>query len=328
VDVRINWVKGHNDILGNVLADRLATVGVMASKQKKFINVINIEEAEGYWKYTVNQHPFLANRRMYFNTDSKHARPGEYYLGDHGKEDDLLGKRISDGAYAVVVLDEPDNILELIRDHQIELARDNNTIVMIRLDHLFRPSTHQEINNHGTLALEQINPHRLDLACLDREPLTRELRPPKLAMRAIDAINELAIKLHHYLEQNPEIVTTDLTPILYDVLTKENKKTDTVTVTMKLKPEYNVGFAAFKVAANYKRDNEIVSTPITVTVGLDIVERNSLKRLESMSPKVTLITWLEAPEIFRYATIIEVKNAKGIWSGCYSNLVIVPKNNK
>ena len=324
VDLKITWVKGHRDNFGNILADKLATIGVMASKQKKIINNITTQEAIGYWSYNTNQHPLISNRRMYFNTVPEYIRKGEYYLGDHGKDDNLIGKQISDGAYSVVILDQPDNILELIRDYQVELAGNIDTIIMVRLDQIYKNETHRDITTYGTFAMEQPNPFRLDLLCLDKEPLTRELKPPKLAMRVSESISEIAIKLHEYLNENKNIVTTDLTPLLYNVTIKENKKEGTSSIIMKLKPEYNVGFAALKVDANYKVDNGIASTPLTLTLGIDMLDRNALKRLEDMNPKVVLITWLEAPGVFRYATVVQANKDVGIYAGCYSNLAIVP----
>lgn len=339
VTVKMNWVKGHSDeiagmedILGNIIADKLATIGTLAAGRNVVINDIQTTTANGYWKQTVDKHPMLAHRRMYFNTMPEYIKAGEYYLGDHGKDDDLLGKRISDGAYAVVILEQPDPILELVRKHQSDLAKGSDSIIMARLDQIYRPGTYQELDKYGTLAIEQTNAYRLDLACLDREPLTRELRPPKLAMRAVESISELAEILIKYREKDQSLVVTDITSILYEI-TETGKKaskvlgnvSSTLSTSMKLKPEYNVGYAALKVDVKYKSTNDIVAAPVTLTLGLDLLDRNALKRLEDMNPKVTVITWLEATGIFKYATVIEAGNDIGIWAGVYSNTYIVPK---
>lgn len=330
VKIKVNWVKGHTDameghadILGNILVDKLATVGVMGSKQGMTSNSIELVPAEGYWKYTADRHPFIFHRRMYFNTISEYVRPGEYYLGNHGKDDDLLGTRMSDGAYAVVILQNHDSILELVRNHQVSMAANTDAIMMARLDHLYRAETHQEIMRHGTLAMEQKNQYRLDLACLDREPLTRELKAPKLAMRAIEAIGELAAKLNLYLHRDESLVLTDLTPVLYDTTIKVSKKAEAMT-TLHLKPEYNVGYAALKIEANYEVPGGTDAVPVTLTLGIDLPDRNSLKRLEEFQPTVTLITWLEAPGVFRYATVLQAIGDVCITAGAYSNLRIVP----
>ncbi|EKD22649.1 MAG: putative RnhA, partial [uncultured bacterium] len=294
--VKINWVKGHSDkiatmedILGNLLADRQATVGVMSAIRNKIVNNIETSAAEGYWKHNVERHPLLNNRRMYFNTLSDFIKPGLYYLGDHGKDDDLLGKRISDGAYSVVILENPDPILEEIRNYQSEIAGNIDSIIMVRLDHAYRQDTHQEITRYGALAMEQVQPYRLDLFCLDREPLTRELRPPKLAMRAVESVSELALKLEQYILQKTDsniafsgvpLITTDITDIIYEKVEKIVKK-NTTEVSTKLKPEYNVGYAALQVNVNYQSGESVKAVPVTLTLGIDLLDRNALKRLES-----------------------------------------------
>lgn len=342
VKVRLDWIKGHNDHLGNEMADEAATIGVMVSQRAMFgkswgyspeapaintIAEISMTDAEGYWKYDSEKHPFLSNPRMYFNTCTEYLRPGEYYLGN-GKEDEQPGKRISDGAYAVVKLAEPDVILEMVRTHQSHLAENIMALASARLDVIYRPDIHKKLATHGPLVMVQDDKSRLDLFDLhsldngnQKEPLTREHRPPHLALRAVEAIEELMLRLNQYIVKDPELVVTDLTAILYEKSQKVVKK-ETIEITT-LNPKYNVGFAKLEIDANYQIDAGVGSAPVILTLGIDLLDRNALKRLESSDPKVSLISWLEAPHIFRYATVVEAGGDVGIWAGVYSNLRIV-----
>jgi ribonuclease HI len=331
VEVSFAWVKGHDGHLGNDIADKHATLGVLLSQQEIFKSDVTTTVAEGYWKYDSERHPMLANRRMYFNTVAEYQKPGEYYLGEHGTEDDLLGKRISDGAYSVVRLKEPDASIEFVRNHTTDLACGMDSIIMIRLDQLFSAGTHKEVMRYGTIAMPRANPARLDLNCLDeepgpghkRKPLTRECRPPKLAMRAVEALSDLIDKLEMYKGGDALVTATDLTEILYETRDKPvGKKAETV-LTMELRPQFVVGFAALEVQANYRVGDGIAQVPVTLTLGIDLLNRNSLKRLEKAYPKVTLLTWLESPTSFRYATVVEADGDAGIWAGVYSNLRMV-----
>jgi len=332
IRVRFNWVKAHTKIsdelfhLGNNMADCLATIGCIASMRLQESRVVkSVRVAEGYWKYSVDKHPFISHRRMYFNTMREHLIPGEYYLGDHGKDDDLLGKRTSDGSFAVVMLEQPDPVLEGLRMFQSDLAEGTDQIIFARLDSLYRAETHRQLAEYGMLATEQANKYRLDLRCIDKEPLTRQCQPAKLAMRAVDSVSLLAAKLHQYLRGDANVIVTNLTPILYETTGKVNKKGETLT-EMKLKAEYNVGYAALNVDAYYACGDvkdELKAAPITLTLGIDMLDRNSLKRLEDRNPKVSLITWRESPTVFRYATVVECGNDKGIWAGVYSNMRVV-----
>jgi len=331
VKVVVNWVRSHSDnkanagnvIIGNVMADQLATVGVMNSMKKIGKSEFKSTAADGYWKSDVEKHPFISNRRMYFNTTPSSLIPGEYYLGEHGKDDDLLGKKVSDGAYCVVQLKQPDPVLELLRSHQSDLAVGMDSIVMARLDKLYNAIIYKEILDYGVLAFIRPNPYNLDLNCLDKEPLTKELRPPRLAMRAIEALSQLKALMESYKSKDPKLELTDITDLLYSKEVKMKK--DKEIVTTKFKSEYNVGFCALPIVINYNDEGVPTDFKITLTLGIDMLDRNALKRLESLSPKVTIVTWREAPTVFRYATIIESDGNLGIWAGFYSNMVFLPQ---
>lgn len=334
-DVRFVWVKSHSHHLGNVIADKLATIGVALSAQGLLKNEISSATAQGYWKYDTGRHPMLANRCLYFNSVAQYQQPGEYYLGDHGKEDELLGKRISDGAHTVARLAQPDPAIELVRNYTTELAAGLDSIVIVRLDQLFSATTHRELLTWGTSALLRPNAWRLDLNCLDEEPgghthkpLSRECRPPRIAMRAIEAIFSLIERLRLYEAQDPSITATDLTAQLYETKEKATgKKGETLTVT-ELRPEYGVGFAAMTVPANYRINADTgdgtATIAVTLTLGIDLLNRNSLKRLEKSGPRVTLITWPESTRSFRYATVIRAGEDICISAGTYSNLRVIP----
>jgi ribonuclease HI len=320
VTVEFNWVRGHSDILGNMLADRKATLGVMYSRDRKLITQIDSTTADGYWKNDVERHPFIGHRRMYFNTRREHMVPGEYYLGEHGKDDDMLGKRMSDGAFSLVRLKNPDQVVERVMEYQSELADGTDNLMVLQLDQLYRPAVYQEVFEHGKYALDKQKPYRLDLYGLNDEPITRELRPPKLAYRAVECIGFLGEKLSQFQNQDESLAITDLTPILYETIVKTGKKE--TSVKMELKAEYRVGFAALEVMANYKdaASGELCQESIILTLGIDLLDRNRLKALEGKNPKVSLITWMESEFSFRHATVIEVDDAIGIWAGMYSNI--------
>ena len=322
--VKIQWVRGHNEssgegsAFGNSLADHLATSAVMRARGGLSMCEVKTSQADGYWKYESDKHPFIANRRMYFNTDREKCRVGEYYLGEHGKEDDLLGKRITDGAHSLVRLKQPDPILELVRDTHSRASAGTDTLVMLRLDQLYRSSTHRELTEHGEYALVRRDFNRLDMVDLGEQPVSRELNPAGLAMRAIEAVNMLGKRLEGYLACDPSLVITDLTPTLYEMETVTPKKGDPKTV-FKLKPEYNVGFSSLKVEAKYQNGEGVKAVPVALTLSIDLLDRNALKRLEAAEPTVHLVTWLESPKMFRYATVIKTADDIGIWAGVFSN---------
>lgn len=330
--VLVEWVKSHTDnnldqdaILGNIIADKLASAGVAASRLKQAVHSVTKSDPEAYWKESSERHPMVALQCLYFNSAVEYCKAGEYYLGNKGGNDndiDQVGKRVSDGAYAVVRLSQADPVLEMLRSHQCSISTGINSIIRARLDQIFQPSIYQELVEFGPHGLEQKTPHRLDLQTLKKQPITREMNPPLLAMRTVEVISDLADLLDRFLKSDPSITVTDLTSILYETSTKTSKK-GVSTTEVKLKAEYNVGYAALQIDANYQTPNGVASAPVTLTLGIDMLDRNALKRLEDKVPKVSLITWLEDTDVFRYATVIQAGSDVGIWAGWYSNRRIV-----
>lgn len=326
VDVKFSWIESHNGHIGNEDADALATSAVMRSIAGKTEESIEQTVAEGYWSHDPMRHPLLFHRRSYFNTSLAFCKPGEYYMGDHGKDDDAAGIRVSDGCYAVVRITEPDPAIEKIREIQIETCAGRDHISMVRMDNLFRPTTHRQVMLHGKFATERKDMRKLDLYCLDREPMTKVLDPARLSSRIIEELSDLDEKLGWYTSEDVRAVRTDLTSILYETVEKTQKATGEVSTHKVLKEMYNVGYAALRLEANYKTvEGVIEALPVTLNLGIDMPDRNALKRLESLDPVVTLISWKESDYVFRYAVVVHVSTGIGIYAGVYSNMRIIER---
>jgi len=331
VDVKIFWVKGHNNVLGNTIADKLASIGSTYSSQNQLRNEFNISDVEGYWKVVTEKHPFVSNKRMYFNTLTETQIPGEYYLGDHGPDDHLMGKKDSDAAYCVVQLVEPDVIMEKLRNYQTNIACDIDSLINVRLDKLFSADVYNEIIKYEDGAFVRANSYSLDLNCLDGKPLTKELRPARLSMRTIIAISTLRdrLMLFRECENDKEVINTrldnfaiqDITDVFYEKEIKIKKKVE--ETILKLKARYNVGFDNLKIDTHVTKDDKPHPLSVSLSLGIDLPDRNGLKKLEEMNPEFYLITWNESPKTVRYAVVGKAEGSYGIWAGMHSNLVFI-----
>lgn len=326
--LNVVWVKGHNDsninsspdVFGNTMADKLAGIGSANSETGHHLTDITMTKPEGYWKKEVDKHPFFFNKALYFNTLASSQRKGEYYLGNHGKDDELLGRRMSDGAYSVVQLQEHEPIIEKIRTYQTGMVGDIDAMILVRLDKLFNPTVYNDIISFDKAALIRPSPKRLDLNALDQEPITRELNPPRIAMRAMESLSQLKSILDSFREgHNTELQITDVTGEFYEK--EETVKKKLIIQTLKLKPKFVVGLATVTLDITYRLNNGVITKPQIFVLGMDIADRNSLKRLEPLNPKISVITWQEAPDVSRFATIIEASGDFCISSGMYTNIV-------
>lgn len=326
IELTIERVPGHEGFLGNEEADTLATIAVFRSQNGDFGVVTRESPADGYWKRDNSRHAFLSNRYCYFNTLTGVTIPGHYLLGN--QDDEFVGTPDSEGHYAVVRLDTPDTMIESIRGLQAGFSGGADSLYMAYLENLFNPTIYDRLNTYGKLALIPPSGYRLNLKYIDDTPITRELKPAKKAMDAVNALTRLDTLLQMFAMNDPELVVTDITPVLYEVTRKVTKAkkgeaADTVTTSMKLKSDMVVGMAKLDVKVKHpfsKDDGDLMD--ITLSTGVDILDRNSLKRLEELNPQICVIAWKESPMVFRFATVIRAGNSLGIWASVNSNLRI------
>lgn len=327
VRVTIDWVPGHhnglNNSYGNLIADVLAVVGSRRSAYREGKIECKISEPQGYWKTEVERNPFIYNRRMYFNTLPESQIKGEYLLGEHGTDDAMLGKRLPDGAYSVVQLSESCPMLEYLRLVQSNLSNNADTMVMARLDALFSPEIFKYISDYGNAYLEPTRSHlKRELSTVKKIPITKDLNPPLIAARAMDALSELKTILNSFKDGTLDGFTiNDATDQIYDIV--ETKKKDKVVRKVEIKKAL-ADAAWVEVPVTVKLASGEYKPTIKINLGLDIPNRNALKKMESSDTKVLVITWAVAADVFKYATIIHNQSDYGIWAGYYSNTIIVP----
>jgi ribonuclease HI len=327
ISVSVEWIRGHDGAVGNEKADMLASMGVFDAQRSVIGETVKETEAEGYWKNTVTRHPFITHRRCYFSSQSEIA-PGVYHLGDHGKDDELLGKKSSEGCYSVVQLLEPDSVLDLIRRYQASLTGYSDSIFAMHLDQIYNADLYKSLMLFGEKGLEPPSGYRLDIKHADKTPLTREFKPARLASRSIQELLELEILLEKFKTNSPDLIVNDITENFYDTVEKKippkkGKSEGTVEVSTKLKSDIVVGCSEITVKCKLVSSGQDISEDLKLTLGIDVLDRNALKRLETLSPKIYVITWSVSDVAYRYATIVKTCDDIGIWCGVYSNLRIL-----
>jgi ribonuclease HI len=330
--VGIHWVKGHNGVHGNVEADILAGIGTNYSLASVQHTSFKFSPAKKYWKQDIERHPLLNFKRIYFNSVSQYNHPGQYYQGDSGAADNLIGKRIPATGLSVVRLNTPDPAIEATKQAQFNNAREINAIIMMKADRVFSKDIYPYLIDHGKYALLPCRGN-LNLRFFDDQPVTVQMDPTGLSIRAIESFNLLEELLDQYLKlskgelssrENPnEMHSHDITSIFYD---KEEKKVKgAIEHHLVLKPEFGVGYQNKVIDIQEPCDGESINVKVPLVLGSDLIPRNNLKHLESLNPKLNLITWRESKNSLRYATIIESDDGVGIWSNFFADKIFLVK---
>jgi ribonuclease HI len=331
-EITIEWVRGHNNDMGNTRADALAVIGMNYSTDNLCKDHFTYSDPKGYWKSSVERHPFLNFKRVYFNTTQEYNIAGSYFQAEPGKGvgDFIIGKRIPETGFAVVRLYEPEKVIEDVKAKQIDHANNHNSIVMMKLDRVYSKEVYPYLEKHGKYCLLGDRKSK-GLNFLDNQSVTVELNPTNLSMRAIETFNfleDMLIKFQNYSKTGCDVPDNhngfqihDVTSTFYDLESKLVKK-ESITQHV-LKPEYTSALKNIKlsVSVTYKERTDKIDLP--VLFGLDIPPRNNLKKLEDHSPSIYLISWRDSERTLRYAFVIECKSGIGIWSNYFADRIFL-----
>lgn len=329
VEISIHWIRSHNGHIGNERADVLAGIGMSHSQQRSIVSKIELSPVKGYWKSDVERNPYVAFRRLYFNSLNEYNQSGVYHLAESPDSEFIIGKPSASTGYSVVYLKDPDLIIEMIKNKQFEISRNINVILLMKLDSIYSRHVYPWLESHGSYAIVgQKNSHSMVL--VDKKPITVEMNPTGLSLRAIDyfaMLEELLLNFRDSTEEQRkaglllgarEVSSHDITDKFFTTVV--DKKGN---VKYELLPEFVVGFKNMTLNLEIEHNGKQIPVKIPYALGYDCLPRNNLKYLESAEPKIFLLTWKEE-NILRYATVIISGFGIGIWSNYFSNQVILP----
>ena len=327
VEIEVYWAQSSTDSLGSSLSTIFANRGVHMTHKGIYEVETNESEPKGYWSAKIEFNRMLSKSMWYFNTNIKNGLLSSdgrhiYHLGRHGAEDSMLGKKMSESSYSVIYLNESNPVLETMRVYQDELTGDNsNKVIVCNLDAVKQPQHYSTIRDYGTKYLHSID-DGLHVIADDKVLLTSEMRPARLAFRAIDMLSTLELMLEEYLniadENKRPLTVTDITSEIYDVsISKSGKE------TYKLKKEIGTAVRNIKSIVAYDTGKYSGDIEANLLFNMDLPSRNTLSAIATSAPKIKVITWPESNEAIRIATIVESDKDVGIWSSVYSNLRIL-----
>lgn len=321
ITCNIYWLRGHSDDYGNGQADMLCAIAGNLSASELYEEHFDLVDPKKYRKYQVDKHPFMNFKRIYFSPNNECNTRGQYFLSDPGVGDAYIGNRSPLTGFAVVHLEEPDEIIETIKSKHIEVAGHTNVVAMLNTEKAFDKDTAYFIDRFGKNSLFK-NSKNLNIEFADKQPISSELTPSRLSPRAVDALNtleELLLSVNNNNSKSDtffDIQLHNLTDKLYDL---DDKFRHT------LKKEYIVGFKNM-YASIIRKDSESkkdIEISIPLIMGLDMPSRNHMKRLEVFNPEVFVVTWSSSSHCVRYCVYIRCSNAVGVWSNFFSDRVFI-----
>jgi ribonuclease HI len=325
INVSVDWVKGHNECIGNILADFGANIARANSKKGIYEDRESISDAKNYFVNKVDIHPLICFTDVVISTREEQNIKGLYYLHKSNLPANMTGKANGATSYAIVYLREPEQIIEGLKTRQVE-AKLHNSITLANMDKIKNKKYYDRIKNSVFNSLHNKG-NSNSLIFYDEELITVDINPPGLLIRAIEHYEHLSYlmsSIEANLYKTTDTKRTDLPTDqyeLYDInhffyeksLDKKNKEVFT------LKPDFVVGFRniAIDIAVKGKK------IKIPMSLGLDMPDRNVLKRIEKMSPNIQLVVWENTAESFGYCVFIGLDNAFSVWSNMSSAKIFI-----
>jgi len=327
VKLKLDWTRGHVGEPGNERADFLANIGAAYSREAIFKRDFTLSAPKKYWDASPEKNPYLGFKYLYFNSCSDNNHPKLYYQAESSVPEFVLGKPASTVGYSVVLLKDEEPMVTMLQKRQNYLSRGEVRVMALRMDDLYKASNWNWLDRYQGYALNRRRRSNT-LELFNGAAISQEIDPTGLSYRAIEHFSFLQTLLGDYvnLPEGSETFTSggnehyvqDITDQFYETVKgKKNKE------IFQLKPEFIVGFKDMKLHLVNKQGDDVIEMDIPYALGLDIPNRNALKRIESCSPTIHLLTWRETAHTLRYATVIESTLGIGVWSNYFSDRIFI-----
>ena len=334
--VYFRWIAGHSGFIGNEMSDKMATMAAAASNHLKLgyrenNDTVDLSTTDTPFKNDKTHHPLLAMDRFYFNPAHDRSQ-GKYYLSNLGdkEEDTHIGKEVADASLAIVSLQENDSILEYIKDTQQKwlstMMYNLDVLVAGFLSNITTSTFYNELIRYKDYFIKSSDRKRPDLFLLDskNKPLTLVLDPPFLSMRTLNQFQILEQRANAILDKSYKGEIIDITDYFFHTEKKYTLKSE---IDGKIKYiDIPIDYKGEASPANSSTRTGKGKVKIRLTFNIDIVNRNTLKRLESFHPTISLLVWSKDDVVIEYATMIQLNTGEWcIQMASYANNKILLK---
>lgn len=330
-DFSIHYVKGHSGNKGNDATDALAKYGSVLTQHGKSKELIEFDsETE---KVKVDYSDFFSRNRWYFlggndaQVEINPARNGWhwYYVGamGKGKKDDDFGMNQPDGFMSIVLLKQPEPVLEKVQSVYKQLCKHDYTYVVTgRLDTVLSPACYQDIMKDDIDIMCE-DPLNKTISLPSGKILAKEYNPAHLSFVQMEKFSYPMQLLDNYLgfAKDTTLTETDITDLLVEK--KEGKKASETKYQLKDSVAKN---NCLRTEVKYfdKKAGKEITCPITLTLKTDLPDKPHLQKLirnhgDKASFKV--ITHRLSDEVIGYAFVVDSEDAKAIWCSMTLNSI-------
>lgn len=311
VNISFSWVKGHASNYGNILADYMASTGLFHNDARGE----TITDPADYYTADAATSKLLLDSKLFHLNEINPFVDGQaqYLTFSHPSQGfsvkDDVGKYVRDFGIGVIRLKTSEPVVdEALRVCSTFNERVADVPIIVNLQNILKPSNCKEIlagmvGNYNVTSEGQVK-------SLTNEHLLTIVDPSRLAYRMKPIYATAAEILDQFLDQDESIGITDVTDLFYDKLEKKGK----TSLKFKLSTE-----SFIQIPVTFVRPTGKVTTKITITFGNDTPQRRTFSSIIDNEPKISVVTWQESENVYRYGLVIETNEGLGLWYGCFDN---------
>lgn len=316
IEFRTVKVPGHSLILGNEMSDKLAVTARLALVRGITESKLIVTEGK-YWKPKVNKHPLLRVKDIYFaHHELATAGKGVYSVLDYDLEVEV-GKLSSETMFGLIVLKEPDEHIEKIINYDKLINKNHSSLSSLSLSVLYgQPYQHYGLK-FGDMTL---TPNRagngINVINMKDTPLTSIMVPQGLAKTSYDRTLNLRGTMDRYREfiKSGKLVDKYSYIDITDLIFQQGPKRLEIKLPMSEK------YIKFNHTTSFGKEVEM-----TIALGRELIDRNSLKQLEKLQPKIYVEVCEASKKCLNFNTIVDMGATGdiGVYTNFYSSTFII-----
>lgn len=315
IEFTIKWVKGHSNCHGNNIANFGANIARIDSHRNQYDFFFQSVKGEDFFKNKISIHPLLCHNNLIINlANEKLSKSNIYFQYNTDLPDNLVGKLSRLSSYSIVILNNEVPVIENVKNI-LRRMRYYDSINFIKLDKLKNKKYYNRLMHFPYTSLITRKMSNT-LVFMDNEVISPEINPPGLLLNALETYDVLLSLLGTNYDFKSEVdAYIDVTSYFYDVTEDKKQK-----VKYTLKSDFSVGQR--NVLLNILLPNIDKKMSLPVSLGLDLPERNVLKRLEEYDPQIYFTCVFTSNQSFEYYFVITTKDSISIWCNKASSKVI------
>ncbi len=305
---------------------RRANEGISVAINTNKTSIIKLSNIKYYWAPETIRHNMFIGRYIVFKNGMKDIP--KYCFATY-KKDDPIGLRTNYVVYYTTLLEDLVKEVSFMKKLFLDYLGDLEVICSINVDNLYNNNVRALFQVYGKDIFVVTNVRNVIIKTVVKKlyyrsgessdiVLGEEIKPVGIAGFAITNCSKTETILKDYLDYKKTNKTMlhyeEITDVFYDEANKSLFRKEIVN-------EHKFRFSITQDSV--LRDGNPRKISLRFLTGLDVLPRNTLKKLEKLKPRVYIVFYVDSGVILENYCIIDYddRNELTVWSNFYSNKI-------